>query len=181
MALLLRAVDVAGPLRWRWLLTDERTGAPLADHQVDLRSAPAEVARFADLSGYVRSYAAPDRQVEDGIKIVSEAGAWAGAALLGEAVGDAIVAATAAGPVTVRVATEAAADPVLLWPLELAHVAGKPLATRGTVTFVYDITGGGVPDRVVPGSESLAHRRRAAADARRLLPADADVGPGAAP
>ena len=28
MGLLLQAVDVAGPLRWRWLLTDEETGAP---------------------------------------------------------------------------------------------------------------------------------------------------------
>jgi hypothetical protein len=29
MGLLLRAVDVAGPLRWRWLLTEAGSGAPL--------------------------------------------------------------------------------------------------------------------------------------------------------
>src|ERR1700733_5163921 len=139
MGLLLRAVDVAGPLRWRWLLTDADTGAPLADHQVDLE--PEEVARFADLSGYLRSYAAPDRQVEDGTRIVADTGAWAGAKLLGDAVGKAIVAAAAAGPVTVRGVATPPADAVLLWPMELAHAAGRPLAARGDVTLVYDITG----------------------------------------
>lgn len=49
MGLLLQAVDVAGPLRWRWLLTDERTGAPKADHQVDLDPKAEEVAAFSDL------------------------------------------------------------------------------------------------------------------------------------
>jgi CHAT domain len=143
MGLLLRAVDVAGPARWRWLLTDADTGAPLADHQVNLQGASAEVARFAEPFGYVRSYAAPDRQVEDGTKIVADAGAWAGSALLGDAVGKAIADAAAAGPVSVQVVAPPPADAVLLWPLELAHVAGKPLAARGDVTFVYDITGTG--------------------------------------
>ena len=89
MGLLLRAVDVAGPLRWRWLLTDGDSAAPLADHRVDLEAAPGEVARFADLYGYARSYAVPDRRMEDGARFVAEAGAWAGTALLGEAVGQA--------------------------------------------------------------------------------------------
>ena len=139
MGLLLRAVDLTGPLRWRWLLTEADTGAPLADHQVDLE--PDAVARFNDLSGYVRSYAAPDRQVEDGTRIVAAAGAWAGSVLLGDAIGNAIVAAAAAGPVTVQVAATPPADAVLLWPLELAHAAGRPLGARGDVTFTYDITG----------------------------------------
>jgi hypothetical protein len=50
----LEAVDVASPLRWRWLLRDEATGAPLADHLVDLDGASDEVARFSDLYGYAR-------------------------------------------------------------------------------------------------------------------------------
>jgi hypothetical protein len=136
MGLLLRAVDVAGPLRWRWLLTDADTGTPLADHQVDLTGVRDEVARFNDLSGYLRSYAAPDRQVEDGARIVADAGAWSGSVLLGDAVGKAIVAATATGAVTVQVVAPPPADAVLLWPLELAHAAGRPLAARGDVTFV---------------------------------------------
>ncbi len=36
MALMLSVEDYAGPCRWRWLLTDEESGRPLADHQVDL-------------------------------------------------------------------------------------------------------------------------------------------------
>ncbi|MGH3190594.1 MAG: CHAT domain-containing protein [Streptosporangiaceae bacterium] len=136
MGLLLRAVDFAGPMRWRWLVTDEDTGELVTDHQVDLESVPGEVARFQDLYGYARSYAAPDRPVEDGARIVADAGAWAGHALLGEAVGAAIV---AAAPVTVRVAVPVVAESVLLWPMELAHVGGRPLAARGDVAFVYEI------------------------------------------
>jgi hypothetical protein len=106
---------------------------------VDLE--PDEVARFNDLSGYLRSYAAPDRQVEDGTRIVADAGAWAGSVLLGDAVGKATVAATATGAVTIKMVAPPLADAVLLWPLELAHAAGRPLAVLGDVTFVYDITG----------------------------------------
>jgi hypothetical protein len=136
MGLLLQAVDVAEPLRWRWLLQHEETGNPVADHQVNLDPASAEVTRFRDLYGYVRSYAAPDRWTEDGVRFVSEAGAWAGHELLGESVGAAIL---AEAPVTVRVQVPVALDSVLLWPLELAHVDGKPLAAQGDVTLVYDI------------------------------------------
>jgi hypothetical protein len=31
-------VDIAGPSRWRWLLSDADTGGPLADHQVNLEA-----------------------------------------------------------------------------------------------------------------------------------------------
>ena len=139
MGLLLAAVDIDGPLRWRWLLTDGADGPPLADHPVDLRRESAEVARFADLYRYVRSYAAPDRVVSDGARFVAESGAWAGRKLLGESIGAAIVAAAGAGTLTVRVHVPAALDRVLLWPLELAHVNGIPLAARGDVTLVYDV------------------------------------------
>lgn len=110
MGLLLEAVDVTGPLRWRWLLRDEDTGNPLADHQVHLDPDSAEVARFRDLYGYVRSYAAPDQRTEDGARFVREAGEWAGRELLGEPVGAAIL---AEAPVTVRVKVPAALDAVL--------------------------------------------------------------------
>jgi len=164
MGLLLRAVEVAGPLRWRWLLTDADTGAPLADHQVDLE--PVDVARFNDLSGYLRSYAAPDRQVEDGARFVADAGAWGGSVLLGDAVGKAIVAATATGAVTIQVVAPPPADAVLLWPLELAHAAGRPLAARGDVTFVYDITGHDAVAETATGPEPSATRSASAAQGR---------------
>ncbi|HEX6519357.1 MAG TPA: CHAT domain-containing protein [Streptosporangiaceae bacterium] len=131
-------MDVRGPLRWRWLLSDGETGMPLADHRVELDPDSAEVARFADLYGYAREHAAPDRRLADGSRIVAEAGTWAGRELLGEPVGAALATAARAGPVTVRVEVPAELDRVLLWPLELAYVNSKPLAARGDVTFVYD-------------------------------------------
>ena len=63
-------------------------------------------------------------------------GAWAGDAVLGRAVCEAIV---AAAPVTVRVVVPEQAGFVLSWPLELAHAEGRPLAARGDVTLAYDL------------------------------------------
>jgi hypothetical protein len=136
MGLLLEAVDADGPWRWRWLLSDEETGDPLADHPVRLDPASSEVTRFTDLYGYVDFYAAPGRVVRDGARFVAAAGRWAGRELLGESIGTAIA---AAAPVTVRVQVPAVLGSVLLWPLELAHADGKPLAGRGDVTLVYDV------------------------------------------
>jgi hypothetical protein len=136
VGLLLKAVEAAGPWRWRWLLTDADTGEPLTDHQVDLDPASDEVAAFGDLYGYARSHAAPDRRTVSETGIVERAGAWAGRVLLGDSVGAAIA---AAAPVTVRVSAPAPTDFALWWPLELAHVGGVPLAARGDVTLVYDI------------------------------------------
>jgi hypothetical protein len=67
---------------------------------------------------------------EDEARLVAELGAWAGRVLLGERVGAAIV---EAAPVTVLVTPGFAVG----WPLELAQVAGVPLAARGDVSFVY--------------------------------------------
>ena len=155
MGLLLEAVDVTGPLRWRWLLSDDETGNPIADHSVQLDPASDEVARFRDLYGYVYSYAAPDQLAEDEARFVRAAGAWAGRELLGESIGSAIM---AEAPVTVRVKVPAALDSVLLWPLELAHVDGKPLAAQGDVTLVYDV----LPD-------SPARRKSELSEALRML------------
>jgi tetratricopeptide (TPR) repeat protein len=134
--LLLEAVDADGPLRWRWRLTDEETGKPLAEHAVNIDPASRELAIFRDLDSYIYSYAAPDRRVDDGARFVHQAGEWAGRELLGPAVGAAIL---AEAPVTVRVTVPDTLGPVLLWPLELAHADGKPLAAQGDVTLVYDV------------------------------------------
>jgi len=144
MGLLLEAVDVGGPLTWRWLLRDAETGNPLADQPVRIEPESDDVARFRDLYGYLDEYAAPDRWTEDGTRFVGMAGEWAGRELLGQAVGAAIL---NEAPVTVRVTVPAALDEVLLWPLELAHVDGKPLAAQGDVTFVYDIAPDATPRR----------------------------------
>jgi tetratricopeptide (TPR) repeat protein len=139
VGLVLRAVDVAAGLRWRWLLTDAASDEPLADHRVDLDPGSAELRMFRDPFTHTRWNAAPDRQVADEARMVSEAGAWAGRVLLGEQVAAAIA---RAAPVTVRVMVPEQLESVLTWPLELAHVDGRPLAARGDVTLVYDIAAG---------------------------------------
>jgi hypothetical protein len=133
--LLLSAVDVAGPRRWRWELRDETTGAVLADHQVAL-DAPADASQadaFGDLYDYVRWHIDPLWR-DDEQRIIRETGTWARDAVLGDAITTAIV---AAAPATVLVSVPAPADEVLLWPLELAFADGAPLAARGDVSFVY--------------------------------------------
>jgi hypothetical protein len=149
--LVLRAVDVASQWQWRWLLSDQETGLPLADHAVKLDPASDDVVAFGDLYECARWRAAPDRRDEDEARVVARAGAWAGRELLGEQVGAAIV---AAAPVTVRVSVPDVLGHVLGWPVELAHVAGVPLAARGEVALVYDIA---APDgmRKDPVGESL--------------------------
>ena len=149
--LVLRAVDVTSQWQWRWLLSDEESGQPLADHVVKLDPAGDEVALFGDLYECARWRAAPDRRDEDGARVVARAGAWAGRSLLGDTVGAAIV---AAAPVTVRVSVPVELEYVLGWPLELAYVGGVPLAARGEVALVYDIA---APDgvRKDPVGESL--------------------------
>ena len=129
--------DFEGSLRWRWLLSEEGgAGAPLADHLVDLADGPGEFEAFSDLYRYLRHYAVPDRRTESETQIAGRVGAWAADAVLGRAVCEAIA---AAAPVTVRVLVPERAGFVLGWPLELAHAGGRPLATRGDVTFVYDL------------------------------------------
>jgi hypothetical protein len=143
--LVLRAVDVASEWQWRWLLSDEETGQPLADHVVELDPASDDVVAFGDLYECARWRAAPDRRDEDEARTVARAGAWAGRELLGEQVGAAIV---AAAPVTVRVAVPDVLGHVLGWPLELAQVAGVPLAARGEV-YLDDLLDALEPDRQI--------------------------------
>jgi hypothetical protein len=72
--LVLRAVDVAGRWRWQWLLSDEESGRPLADHVVDLDPGSGEVAVFGDLYEYVGVHASPDHPERDEARIVARAG-----------------------------------------------------------------------------------------------------------
>jgi tetratricopeptide (TPR) repeat protein len=157
VGLVLEVAEFAGPRRWRWLLTDEDTGQPLADHQVSLEAETDEFAAFTSLYRYLRWHAVPDRRTASEAEIVARVGAWAGAAVLGKGVGQAIV---DAAPVTVQVQVPARAGFVLGWPLELAHAGGQPLAARGDVTMVYDL---GVP----PGG-AMAGGRAAGAELRML-------------
>jgi hypothetical protein len=135
--LLLQAVEVAGSHRWRWLLVDERSGAALADHPVDLDPRAAETEAFEDLYRFLRWRANPDRRVASEAELVGRVGAWIGSAALGGQVSRAIVAAA----VTVRVQVPAGAEFLAFRPWELAHVGGVPLAARGDVALIYDLPG----------------------------------------
>lgn len=53
MAWVLRATDVFGPTRWRWLLEDAG-GRAVADHEVDLTPMSVTYEVFCDLDGYLR-------------------------------------------------------------------------------------------------------------------------------
>ncbi len=133
--LLLSAVDVVGPLRWRWELRDEATGEVIAEHHVSLDDPvdSSQVDAFGDLHAYVRWHADPLWR-DDEQRIITETGTWARDAVLGVAITAAIV---AAAPATVLVSVPAPAHGALLWPLELAFADGAPLAARGDVSFVY--------------------------------------------
>ncbi|MGH3853033.1 MAG: CHAT domain-containing protein [Pseudonocardiaceae bacterium] len=138
MGLVLRAVEVAGPHRWRWLLVDESSGTPLADHQVELDPGSAEVQAFAELYRFLRWRADPDRRVASEAELLSRMGAWIGSVALGERIGRAIV---SAAPVTVRVQVPEGAEFLAFRPWELAHVNKVPLAARGDVALVYELAG----------------------------------------
>ncbi len=138
MRLVLRAVDVAGPCRWRWLLVDERSGVLLADHRVELDPGAAETDAYGDLYRFLRWWADPDRRVTSEAELVRRVGAWIGSVVLGERIGRIIA---SAAPVTVRVVVPAGAEFVAFRPLELAHIGGVPLAAQGRVALVYDFPG----------------------------------------
>jgi hypothetical protein len=76
--LLLRADEVIGRWRRRWLLTDEDTGAALADHQVAIDPGEAEAEAIVDLYRYLRWNADPDRRVESEATLVEQVGARIG-------------------------------------------------------------------------------------------------------
>jgi hypothetical protein len=138
VGLVLRAVEVAGPHRWRWLLVDMNSGVVLADHLVRLNPDSAGTQAFEDLDRFLRMRAEPDRPVAGEAELVHRVGAWLGSVVLGEQISRAI--ATTA-PVTVRVQVPTGAEFLAFRSLELAHIGGVPVAARGDVALVYDLPG----------------------------------------
>ncbi|MGI5184183.1 CHAT domain-containing protein [Dactylosporangium sp. CA-152071] len=136
MELILKAIDVDGRHAWRWLLTDA-AGNVLGDHTVRVDRSAWQAAGMDDLHRLVRHGSGGGSAVLDGF------GEWLGREVLGEGIGRAIV---AARPATVWVE---AAPPVDPGPLELAHVAGVPLAARGDIALVFRAAGAGQDKRPV--------------------------------
>jgi hypothetical protein len=128
----LEVLEFGDLTRWRWRLT-AAGGKFLADHEVRLDAGCWQYEAFTDLLGYLSWHAAPDQWDEDEARIVGEVGSWIGAEVLGP------VAAVLVKqrPATVRVVVPEEAKALLFWPLELAHVNGKPLALQD-VTLVME-------------------------------------------
>ena len=122
-----------GGLGWRWVLT-EPGGAFVADHQVRLAPGEPGYEAFTDLYGYLRWRADPQDRVASEASLVAEAGRWIGERVFG-AVG---VALAARAPAVVRVVVPEAARVLAFRPLELAVVAGRPLAVQG-ITLVWQV------------------------------------------
>ena len=119
MAWVLRATDVFGPTRWRWLLEDAG-GRAVADHEVNLAPTSVEHEALCDLDGN-----AADNWVASEATIVARIGDQ----VLGPAIGAAIV---AGDEDTARIDVPADADFLLDRPLKLAHADGVPgAATAG--------------------------------------------------
>ncbi|MGH8904286.1 MAG: CHAT domain-containing protein, partial [Egibacteraceae bacterium] len=159
----LEVCDYAGPARWRWRLTGPG-GRLLADHEVDLDPAAAELEAFADLYGYLGRFAAPgDRRQASEAELVDRVGAWVGEWVLGP------VGAALAGeaPVTVRLKLPAQARVLGYRPWELGWANGRPLALQD-VTFVNQ-----------PAEASVRKKRPVGERLRMLavfsLPVDADA------
>ncbi len=144
----LRAVDVDGRDRWRWLLVEEATGKPLADHPVVVDGS-TEASAFTDLYRFLRWNVEPDRRVASEAAWVDRVGTWAGRELLGQCLGRLLV---DRAPVTVRVVLPAGAEQLAFWPWELAHAGGVPLA-RQQVSLVFDVAG---PSAGGPGKRPVA-------------------------
>ena len=134
----LAVADFAAPgggLAWRWVLT-EPGGAFIADHDVALEAGEPGYEAFTDLYGYLRWRADPEDRVASEAALVADAGRWIGERVFG-AVGQALA---SRAPAVVRVVVPEPARVVAFRPLELAVVAGRPLAAQG-VTLVMQVAG----------------------------------------
>lgn len=133
--------------RWRWVLTDA-SGAFVADHEVRLNRTDWQFEAFGDLPFYLEWHVAPDRRTVDEARIVGEVGEWIGSSILGT-VGSALLGRRTA---VVHVVVPHEARDLLMRPLELAHVGGRPLSVQD-VTLVMSI--GSDPVRPTPVGERL--------------------------
>lgn len=129
----LEVLDYAGPIRWRWRLTEADGGAFIAEHVVDLDQGEWQFDAFADLHHYLRWNAAPDRRLDHEAELITRVGEWITDRVFGSI---APALARARQPVLLEVPAEAA---VLAYrPWELARVNGRMLATH-RVSFVIQL------------------------------------------
>lgn len=142
----LRTVEVAGPTRWRWVLSAE-SGGLLADHEVDLDADTVEYEAFCDLMGYLDRHRLPHDPVGSEAAAVDRLSAW-----ISEHVFGGVLLARLAD--TVRVIVPRDAEFMLSRPLELAKVGGVPLARR-QISLVYEPADLGAPGEKENAIESV--------------------------
>ena len=133
---------------WRWRLTDA-AGAFLADHAVELDPADPKYQALFDLPAYLRHYSAPDKRDFDERRLLGEVGVWIGNTVLGQEIGEKILA-HGFPPIVVRVVVPQSAEQLLVMPLEIAHARGKPVALQG-VSLVFEAPGTRPPTAVPIG------------------------------
>jgi len=146
VALRLRVVEISGPTRWRWLLSDDR-GRLLADHQVAVDADTAEYEAFCNLYSQIDRRRLPHDPVGSEKEIVDRLGVWIGTEIFGQR-----LAGKLSG--TVRVVVPPEAEFLLARPLELAVVKGVSLA-RKQVSLVYELPGAAPSESKEDPSECL--------------------------
>jgi Tfp pilus assembly protein PilF len=149
----LEAREHDGPTRWRWVLTDDVSGAFIADHEVQLDESSWQYEAFIDLQHYLSWHAAPDRYAQEEARIVAGVGEWIGSEVFGP-VAEALADKAKRAPVTVNVAVPAGKEALLFQPLELAHVHGRPLTVQD-VTLVMQIVGQDFAEGTAPVGDRL--------------------------
>ena len=125
--------DYTGPGKWRWALTDVN-GMLIKDHKVCLDEAAWQFEAFMDVHRYLSWHIAPDRRGIDDVGIVAELGEWVTEQVLGSIAGE-LAEQALRRHLTVTVIAPFEATDLLLCPLQLANVGGKPLAAQD-VTLV---------------------------------------------
>ncbi len=125
----LTAVEVAGPHRWRWVLSDG-SGRVLADHQVDLDVDTAEYEAFSDLVGHLDRHRLPHDPIGSETAAVDRVGEW----ISGHVFGDGLLSRLSG---SVRVVVPRDAEFLMSRPLELARINGVPLA-RKQISLIYE-------------------------------------------
>jgi CHAT domain len=133
--LVLSVAEGATPASWRWLLTDEDSGNPVADFAASVDRSAFEYAGFTDLYRFLRWNADPGRRKTSEAELVHRVGAWVGSVVLG---GDVARVMAQAAPVSVRVVLPPELEFLLYRPLELAHVDGVPLVAQD-VSLVFEL------------------------------------------
>jgi tetratricopeptide (TPR) repeat protein len=137
-ALRLEIADFIDANHWRWTLTDAN-GAFLADHAVALDPKEPKYQALFDLPAFLRHYSAPDNRDADERRLLRDVGAWIGEIVLGRGICEKILA-QGLPPIIVRVVVPQTAERLLVFPLEIGHAGGKPLALQG-VSLLFEIPG----------------------------------------